>query len=294
MDLGTVPPGLDVREPVVSAGPGDGLRARFRGPGRRRGARAGPHRPVRASTSTRPSTWCPSTRGARSSSGSTSSRAPCGSRSRSGASSSTRDPAREPGGRRARRRRGRDHLGRRSQPALVTVEGEADALAGLVSIDTPPVSVSGATADVEATVGLDLPEGVAALGVEQVRVTITIRPRHGHPDLRGRHPGRQRRARTWTTGRRSTACSSPSAARSRRSTPSTRPGSPPRRRRRAGRRDHAAVPVTARLPAGVTLVSASPPEVTVTVTAVATRHRRPRRRRPSRPATPSPSPTPAP
>ena len=65
------------------------------------------------------------------------------------------------------------------QPALVTVEGDADALAGLVSIDTRPVAVSGATADVEATVGLDLPEGVAALGVDQVRVTITIRPRTG-------------------------------------------------------------------------------------------------------------------
>ncbi len=65
------------------------------------------------------------------------------------------------------------------QPALVTVEGDADALAGLVSIDTRPVAISGATADVEATVGLDLPEGVAALGVDQVQVTITIRPRTG-------------------------------------------------------------------------------------------------------------------
>ena len=65
------------------------------------------------------------------------------------------------------------------QPSLVTIEGEADVLDGLVSIDTRPISIAGATADVVTAVGLVLPEGVAALDVEQVRVTIPLRPREG-------------------------------------------------------------------------------------------------------------------
>jgi YbbR domain-containing protein len=65
------------------------------------------------------------------------------------------------------------------QPTLVTVEGEADALAGLVSISTRPVAISGATSDIATEVGLVLPDGVVALGVERVRVTIAMRPRTG-------------------------------------------------------------------------------------------------------------------
>ena len=65
------------------------------------------------------------------------------------------------------------------QPPLVTVEGEADALAGLVSIGTRPVAIAGATSDVVTEVGLVLPDGIAVLGVQRVRVTITLRPRTG-------------------------------------------------------------------------------------------------------------------
>ena len=163
------------------------------------------------------------------------------------------------------------------QPSLVTVEGEADALAGLVSIATRPVAISGATTDVEATVGLDLPDGVAALGVDQVRVTIAIRPRtgtrtfeagvlvvNGGPDLVYR-PVIDRVLLTVGGTLEALDAVDPT--------------------RIAALLDVAtlglgtiAVPVTARLPAGVTLVSASPPEVSVTVTPL---------------ATPAPSPSPA-
>lgn len=153
------------------------------------------------------------------------------------------------------------------QPALVTVEGDADALAGLVSIDTRPVAVSGATADVEATVGLDLPEGVAALGVDQVRVTITIRPRtgtrtfeagvlvvNGGPDLAYR-PAIDRVLLTVGGTLEALDAVDPTKIAALVDVAGLGPGT-------------TAVPVSARLPSGVSLVAASPPEVTVTVTPV--------------------------
>jgi YbbR domain-containing protein len=155
------------------------------------------------------------------------------------------------------------------QPALVTVEGDADALAGLVSIDTRPVAVSGATADVEATVGLDLPEGVAALGVDQVQVTITIRPRtgtrtfeagvqvvNGASDLAYR-PAIDRVLLTVGGTLEALDAVDPAGIAALLDVAGQGPGT-------------TAVPVTARLPAGVSFVAASPPEVTVTVSPVAT------------------------
>lgn len=64
-------------------------------------------------------------------------------------------------------------------PALVTVEGDANALAGLDSIDTRPISIAGATSDVATSVGLVLPSGVTALGVTNVKVTLVVQPRQG-------------------------------------------------------------------------------------------------------------------
>jgi YbbR domain-containing protein len=155
------------------------------------------------------------------------------------------------------------------QPALVTVEGEADALAGLVAIDTRPVTISGATSDIVTEVGLDLPTGVAAVGVEQVRVTITIRPRtgtrtyeagvqivNGDPSL-AYQPAVDRVL--LTLGGTLDALDAVDAA------------------RLTARLDVAglpagtsAVPVTVSLPDGVSLVSASPADVAVTATAVST------------------------
>jgi YbbR domain-containing protein len=155
------------------------------------------------------------------------------------------------------------------QPSLVTVEGEADALAGLVSISTRPVSISGATTDVEATVGLDLPAGVAALGVDQVRVTIAIRPRTG---TRTFEAGVQVvnggadlvyvpaiESVLLTVGGTMEALDAvdPAQIAAQLDVAGLAPGT-------------TAVVVGALLPAGVSLVAASPPEVTVTVTAVAT------------------------
>jgi YbbR domain-containing protein len=61
------------------------------------------------------------------------------------------------------------------QPLVLTVEGDADQLAGLSSVDTAPVSVSGATGNVSTSVGLSLPAGVLPIGGETVRVTVGIR-----------------------------------------------------------------------------------------------------------------------
>ena len=61
-------------------------------------------------------------------------------------------------------------------PAVVTVVGDAERLAALASVDTAPVSVSGASNTVELTVDLDLPDGVSPLDASTVAVTVTLRP----------------------------------------------------------------------------------------------------------------------
>ena len=153
------------------------------------------------------------------------------------------------------------------EPALVTVEGEADALAGLVAIATRPVAISGATSDVTTEVGLALPAGVAALGVDQVRVTIEIRPRtgtrsfeagieivNGSPDLQYRPAVDQVLV---TVGGTIDALEAVDAQRltARLDVAGLGPGT-------------VAVPVAVQLPAGVSLVAASPAAVSVTVTAI--------------------------
>lgn len=155
------------------------------------------------------------------------------------------------------------------EPVLVTVEGEADALAGVVSIDTRPVSVSGATTDIDTQVGLALPEGVAALGVDQVQVVITIRPRSGtrtfeagleivnaNPDLEYR-PAVDRVLLTVGGTLEALDAVDPTRIVARLDVAGLGPGT-------------SAVTVTVQLPPGVSLVSASPPEVSVTATPVAT------------------------
>ena len=59
------------------------------------------------------------------------------------------------------------------EPLVVSVQGDSDQLAPLVSADTAPVAVSGATRNVTAVVALALPTGVTA-SVGTVTVTITI------------------------------------------------------------------------------------------------------------------------
>jgi YbbR domain-containing protein len=61
-------------------------------------------------------------------------------------------------------------------PAVVSVEGDANDLAGLDRADTEPISISGASSQVTQTVSLALPDGVQALGNATVTVTVTLRP----------------------------------------------------------------------------------------------------------------------
>jgi YbbR domain-containing protein len=64
-------------------------------------------------------------------------------------------------------------------PLIVNVEGDADELSNVLRADTAPVSVNGATADVHATVDLALPTGVVQIGEGKFDVTVTIRPLTG-------------------------------------------------------------------------------------------------------------------
>jgi YbbR domain-containing protein len=155
------------------------------------------------------------------------------------------------------------------QPSLVTIEGEADTLEGLVSIGTRPISIAGATSDVVTEVGLVLPQGVAALDVEQVRVTIVLRPREGtrtieagielvNPDPALAYRPAVDRV-VLTVGGTLAALDALDASQltARLDVAGLGAGT-------------ASVPVAVLLPAGVSLLSSSPPEVAVTVTAVAT------------------------
>ncbi len=59
-------------------------------------------------------------------------------------------------------------------PAIVTLTGDADALAGIERIDTAPISVAGAAANSTSSVGLALPEGVGSVSGTDVTVTIRV------------------------------------------------------------------------------------------------------------------------
>lgn len=60
-------------------------------------------------------------------------------------------------------------------PSTVSVRGEADALASLNSlVNTKPISITGATADVTANVSLDLPSGVEAPGITTIKVIVHL------------------------------------------------------------------------------------------------------------------------
>lgn len=60
------------------------------------------------------------------------------------------------------------------EPLVVTVSGEAATVARLDSAPTLPINVDGRTTDLEASIGLALPQGVSVSGSDQVRVTLTI------------------------------------------------------------------------------------------------------------------------
>jgi YbbR domain-containing protein len=61
-------------------------------------------------------------------------------------------------------------------PLTVPVEGDAEQLTALVTIDTAPVSVAGATESVRARVALAPPTGIEPTGTSTVTVNVTIEP----------------------------------------------------------------------------------------------------------------------
>lgn len=69
--------------------------------------------------------------------------------------------------------------GTTSDPAVVTVHGDAATLAGLTSIPTKPVSIADAKDDVARKVALVPPSGVTLDLVTQVTVAVAIGPREG-------------------------------------------------------------------------------------------------------------------
>jgi YbbR domain-containing protein len=151
-------------------------------------------------------------------------------------------------------------------PPVVTVQGDADQLAKLEQVDTLPVPVKGASSDLSETVGLDLPTGVLPVADDTVVVAITMRPVTA--------------TRTFSAGVRLVGASSDLTYDvSVKSVLLTIGGSTADLDRLsaaslvadldvtglgAGTTD---VPVTVVLPAGTTLVAASPENVRVTITA---------------------------
>ncbi|MGH2467211.1 MAG: CdaR family protein [Candidatus Limnocylindrales bacterium] len=69
------------------------------------------------------------------------------------------------------------------QPAVVTVSGDAQAIGALQSIATAPLSVSGRTSDLNASIALAPPAGVAVMGPSTVRVSIDIAVQSGSQDF---------------------------------------------------------------------------------------------------------------
>ena len=61
-------------------------------------------------------------------------------------------------------------------PPVISVEGDANDLAGLEHADTLPISISGASSQVTQRIGFALPDGAQALGEGTVQVTVTLRP----------------------------------------------------------------------------------------------------------------------
>ena len=165
-------------------------------------------------------------------------------------------------------------------PPIVQVEGDADALAALIKVDTVPLSVSGAATDLVRTVALDLPTGVDSLSGASVDVTITLRPTAATRTFSaGIVLSGARGDRTYTLSSDSVLVTVGGSVVS-------LDALDPRTLAVIADVDGLApgthkVKLKISLPADVKLVAVSPPEITVTVSAVAT----------APPASPSPLPS---
>jgi YbbR domain-containing protein len=176
---------------------------------------------------------------------------------------------------------GYEVVGASVEPVATSVSGDADVLATIERVDTVPASIAGRTDETTVTVGLDLPDGVSAIGVSTATIRVVIAPvtetrtYSAGIVLRG---AAEDRTYDLSTDRVSIVLGGSAAALDALDPASFTvfvdvaglgPG------------EHA-VPVNATLPAGVTLVSASPDSVVVTVAAA------------EAPASASPSPQPSP
>ncbi|HEX4897218.1 MAG TPA: CdaR family protein [Candidatus Limnocylindrales bacterium] len=165
------------------------------------------------------------------------------------------------------------------EPAVVSVEGDANDLAGLDVADTAAIQIAGASADIVKTVELQLPDGVQTIGSPTVTVTIKLRPVTGSRSfeaglsLKGARPDLVYALSTnsvvVTIGGSIAALEAVSGATLVLGLDVTG----------LDVGAHAVTP-TASLAGGLTLLGVSPSPVTVTITAT--------------PATPAPSPSPSP
>jgi YbbR domain-containing protein len=166
-------------------------------------------------------------------------------------------------------------------PQVVPVEGDADQLANLVRIETVPVPIAGSASTVSVVAELSLPSGVLPLGQSTVTVRITFRQVEGSRTLSagivlvGERPSR---VYSLGTDRVLVTVGGPVASLDRLAASAftvTLDVS-------ALETGAASVPVTLSLPDGVSLLSLSPGSVMVTASAAA----------PSQAPPPAPSPTP--
>ena len=177
-------------------------------------------------------------------------------------------------------------------PKVVTVQGDADQLAQLLSIDTEAVSINGLSADRSFEAALALPTGVIALDIETVAVAIDVRPMTGTRsfDVGLRLLGTQGDLTYDPAVDRVLITVGGSVADLDRLNGAALVADLDVADLGPGERT---ATVTVDLPAGVTLVAASPAEVAITVTAppspspaaIAS---------PSQPSSPDPSPSPGP
>jgi YbbR domain-containing protein len=151
------------------------------------------------------------------------------------------------------------------QPQVALVAGDADQLATLTRVDTDPISVTGVSADEVVVVGLALPTGVVAVGEESISVSIKVRPVTATRTFEaGLKLVGARNDLTYSLGTdRVLVTIGGSTADLDRLEGAALVMDLDVAGLKAGVHD---VPVTANLPAGTTLVAASPPTIAVTIT----------------------------
>jgi len=156
------------------------------------------------------------------------------------------------------------------KPAVVSVQGQADALALLKGkASTKPISIAGATGDVTVSVGLDLPAGVTADATTKIAVTIHLQsPASTRSVSVGVVPVGARPDRIYTLSTPSVIVTLGGAAASLNAfDTSTLVGAVS-----VGDLDSGTynLKISVVLPAGISLVGITPSQITVTITNVAT------------------------